>query len=195
MSKRITVEQIENIVIDSGVVYINYGVEGERLLAPVRGGNTFTVEGEIREIEVDGTRGKTKGLRRRIREDANLAVNFMDLSLKNLNMALPGSKLDVAGKKLSSGWKITDEDYLENVTLIGEDMKGEFKKITIYNALADEGLEISMQDEDESVVEVHFSAHHKPDPTETDVLWDVEDITEIAEQVSGINTTSVGDKK
>lgn len=182
MSKRITKEQIENILIDSGVVYIDYGLPSQRLLAPVRGGNTFTVEGEIREIEVDGTRGKTKGLRRRIREDAMLLVNFMDLSLENLNMALPGSKLDLEGDKLSSGWKITDEDYLDNVTLIGEDMRGRYLKITIYNALADEGLEISMVDEDESVVEVQFAAHHEPDPTDTDVLWDVEHIAEITEQ-------------
>lgn len=180
MSKCITTEQIENIIIDSGVVYINYGEVDERLLAPVRGGNTFNVEGEIREIEVDGVRGKTKGLRRRIREEANLVVNFMDLSLENLKMALPGSRIDELDGKLSSGWKIEDEDYLKNVTLIGENMKGEYKKITIYNALADEGLSITMEDEDESVVEVQFAAHHKPCPTETDVLWDIEDITEIA---------------
>lgn len=181
MSRKITLEQIENIIIDSGVVYLNYGEVDQQLLAPVRGGNTFTVEGEIREIEVDGTRGKTQGLRRRIREEANLTVNFMDLSLTNLKMSLPGSRLE--GNKLSSGWKIEDEDYLKNVTLIGENMKGEYKKISIYNALADEGLEITMEDEDESVVEIQFSAHHKPDPTETDVLWDIEDITEIAEKV------------
>lgn len=174
----ITVEQIENIIIDAGVMYLNYGETDERILAPCRGDNTFAVEAEIREIEANGLKGKTKGMRRKISENAHLALNLMDLSLENLKMALPGSTLDVEGNKLSNGWKIEETDYLKNVTLIGQNMKGEYKKITIYNALADEGLEVGFVEDDESVIELQLSAHYDPTDT-TDNLWEVEDLTSL----------------
>lgn len=176
MSK-ITVEQIEKIVIDAGVVYVNYGLPTERLLAPCRGSNTFNVEAEIREVEVNQVKGKTKGLRRKISENATLEVNVMDLSLENLKLALPGSTL--AGKQLTNGWKINNTDYIDNVTLIGEDMGGSYKKVTIYNALMDESLSIEMAEDDESVLALTLSAHY--DPTdETDKLWTITDLTELS---------------
>lgn len=173
----ITTEQLENIVIDAGVVYVNYGEEDQRLLAPTKGGNTFEVTAEIREIEADGQRGKTKGLRRKIREEANLTVTLMDLNLDNLEIAFPGSTKGL--NKLSAGWKIKDTDYLKNVTLIGETLGGAYKKITIYNAMSDEDLAIALEEDNEGALEVNFSGHHVLCPTETDVLWDIEDLTSL----------------
>lgn len=176
----ITTEQIENIIIDAGVVYLNYGEEDQKILAPTRGGNAFEVTGEIREIEVNNVRGKTKGLRRKIREEANLTVTVMDLNLENLALALPSSNLDVGGDKLSAGWKVTDDDYLKNVTLIGETLGGAYKKISIYNAMVDGDFAIEFEEDDEGTVELNFSAHHALCPVEgTDVLWDIEDLTEL----------------
>lgn len=173
---RITKEQIENIVIDTGAVYLNYGETAEKLLAPCRGGNVFAVDAEIREIEVDGVKGKVKGLRRKIREDASLTVNIMDLSLENLQLALPGSV--IVDKKLSNGWAITDDTYVDNVTLVGTDMKGRDKVITIFNGLVDEAFEASFVDDDETVIELKISGHY--DPTDTDdKLWSIEDVTEL----------------
>ena len=95
-------ENLEHIVIDAGVVYLNYGVdEKEKLLAPCKGDNAFSVEAEIREIEANGLKGKTKGLRRKIREEASLTVNLMDLSLDNLKSMLPGSRVSAASLKPS----------------------------------------------------------------------------------------------
>jgi hypothetical protein len=87
----LTQEQIENIVIDTGVLYVDYGEVGERILAPVRGENQFLVERTIRDIEFAGRRGKTKGLRRITEENAKLVVNLMDLSMENLALALSGA--------------------------------------------------------------------------------------------------------
>lgn len=172
MSK-ITVEQIENVVIDAGVVYVNYGLAGERLLAPCRGSNTFNAESEIREVEINGAKGKTKGLRRTISSNASLEINLMDLSLENLKMALPGSRL--TGSELKNGWKIEDIDYIDNVTLIGKDMGGTYKKVTIFNALMDESLSFVMDEKDESVLTLTLSAHYDP-ADETDKLWTITDL-------------------
>lgn len=94
----LTQDQIENIVIDTGVVYVNYEEVGERILAPVRGENQFLVERTIRDIEFAGRRGKTKGLRRIIEENAKLVVNLMDLSMDNLALALSGATYGNADK-------------------------------------------------------------------------------------------------
>ena len=58
----LTQEQIENIQIDYGIVYVNYGEVGEAQLAPTRGGGTVTITKNIRDIEFDGRKGKTKGM-------------------------------------------------------------------------------------------------------------------------------------
>lgn len=173
----ITNEQIEKVVIDSGVVYVNYGLPNERLLAPCRGDNTFDAEREIREIPVNGTRGKTKGLRRQTTENAKLTLNLMDLSLQNLQIALPGSKLEL--NKLSNGWKISSSDYLSNVVLIGTTLDDKYRKITLYNALMDEALSFAMTDKDESVVELTLSAHYDPEDADNK-LWDIEDLDTLA---------------
>lgn len=176
MSK-LTVEQIEKIVIDAGVVYVNYGLADERLLAPCRGDNTFSVEAEIREVEVNGVKGKTKGLRRKIAENATLETNLAELTLENLKIALPGSHL--VENKLTNGWTIKSTDYIDNVTLIGKDMGDNYKKVTIYNALMDEALSFAMNEDDESVVTLVLSAHYDP-ADEDDNLWSIEDLTSLA---------------
>jgi len=98
MGQELTTEQIENIVIDAGVVYINYGEIGERILAPTRGGNGFVVERTIKDILYDGRKGKTKGMRRIIEENAKLTVALMDLSMDNLALALAGATFSNADR-------------------------------------------------------------------------------------------------
>ena len=49
-----TTAQIESIVLDSGVVYINYGETDERILAPCKGDNEFTVDAKYAMIEANG---------------------------------------------------------------------------------------------------------------------------------------------
>ena len=175
MNKNITTEQLESIVIDAGVVYINYGETGEKLLAPTRGGNSFTVEQEIRQIERDGARGKEKGLRRVVEENATLTVNTLDLSVETLKLALAGAVK--TGDKIESGeGTIAEEEYLKNVTLIGEDMAGNHRVIQIFNALGDNGLNIETNDRDESVVSIELSANWNPEDY-SEPLYKIETVT------------------
>lgn len=157
----LTLAQIENVIIEAGVVYVDYGEPTERRLAPTRGGNTFVVEQEVKIIERDGARGKEKGLRRIVTENATLTVQLMNLSQDNLKLALPGADLSL-GVITNGDGSIPDGDYLKNITLIGDTMGGETKVITLYNALSDNGLSLGMTPKDESVVELQFSAHYDP---------------------------------
>lgn len=181
MSSKPTTDQIKSIIVDAGLVYINYGKPDQKLLAPCRGGNKVNFEGEIRQIEVNGTKGKTKGLRRNLSSDVSMEVNFMDLSLSNLKMAIPGAKI-VSGK-LSNGWYIEDADYLDNVTLLAKNNDGEagtYTKVTLYNVLVDQPISIETVDKDETVLTVTFSAHYDLSDS-NDKLWDISTIT--AEQL------------
>ena len=58
-------EQVEKIMLDTGAVFVNGS-----LIAPCEGDNTFVVEREYRDIPYNGAPGKTKGLKRIIRENA-----------------------------------------------------------------------------------------------------------------------------
>lgn len=176
MNPDYSVEQIENIVIDAGVVYINYGLPDERILAPTQGGNSFEVNQEIRDIDFDGKRGKTKGLRRVISEDATLTVNLMDMSQENIKIALVGVGYDETTKAITSGSVDNATlNYIKNVALLGETLGGEFKIITIYNALGDGGLKLAMKDKNEASIELKLSAHYDP-ADKTQPIYKIEQV-------------------
>lgn len=157
-----TKEQIESVVLDNAIIMLNYGEVDERLLAPCKGGVTCVVEQEIRQIERDGARGKEKGLRRIIEENATITASTIDISIENIKLALAGAT-DNGNGGLRNGTGngiIKDLDYLKNVTAIGTNAKGESVIFTIYNALADNGLNMQYNDKDEMAVELAFSAHY-----------------------------------
>jgi hypothetical protein len=82
-----TAEQLANIQIDYGIVYIDYGLASERLLGPTRGGATFEATQQIRDIEFDGRNGKTKGMQH---------IDFIDAVLKLTSLAISNDDLEVA---------------------------------------------------------------------------------------------------
>jgi hypothetical protein len=189
MPLNLTTQQIENIMLDTGVVYLNYGEAGERILAPTRGGNTFTVEQDVRVIERDGALGKEKGLRRVVTENAMLTVRLLDFSLDNLKLALAGST--VSGQVVTStlNGSINASEYFKNVTWIGTDMAGKNKVIKLFNALADNGLNIDATDKDESVLEVVFAGHRDPQDN-TEPLYTIENVANLAPNLSALVVTT-----
>lgn len=164
-----TSETVKNLILDAGIVYKNYGGAGEAVLGATMGGNSFSVEREIREIEVDGVLGKVKGLRRIITENAMLTVNLKEMSTANLKLALPGStstnypSATPTHDSIVSVGKIADSDYLTNIALVAT-VSGSTTPVVILlsNALADGGFEIALEDKNEAVIEIQFSAHYDP---------------------------------
>ena len=189
MGQNVTTAQIANVLIDTGVVYLDYGLGTQRILAPTRGGNSFVVEQDVKVIERDGAMGKEKGLRRVIKEDATLTVKFMDMSISNLKMALAGSTATATKVTNTVDGAILDTEYFTNVTLVGTDMAGKSKVITLFKALADNGLSVEMADKDESVVEVVFSGHR--DPTDnTSPLYTIEELSSLAPNLTALAITT-----
>src|SRR5690606_19131916 len=70
--------------------------------------------------------------------------------------------------------------FLKNVTCFGKNAGGGFKKITIYNVGADNGLTLAMKDKAEGVVAVELSAHWKSSVEVAEQnIWEIDDVTSI----------------
>ena len=189
MASTVTTEQINNILLDTGVMYLDYGEVTERILAPTRGGGNFTVEQDVRIIERDGSLGKEKGLRRVITENAMMTVRFMDISPANLKMALAGSTLSSVTVTSTQTGTIAASEYFTNITWIGTDMEGKNKVITLFNALSDNGLSMDFTDKDETVVEVSFAGHRNP-ADYTDALYTIAEVETSSDDLTALSVTT-----
>lgn len=187
----LTKEQIENIQIDYGLVYINYGEVGERQLAPTRGGGTFSVTKNIREIEFDGRRGKTKGMQVVDEINAMLSVPILSASMDNLALAMPWAtysdgKISAESSNLGA---ISDSAYLENITLFAKVIGGGYKKITLYNAMNENDFSLAAAPKAEGVITLEVHAHWDAEDDTKD-LYDVDDIETISADVTGPTVTT-----
>jgi hypothetical protein len=97
----------DRIMVDAGAIYLNYGLTTERLLGATRGGNEFNLNRTVRDVEVDGVMGSTKGLRRVVEVRPQLTCNLIELSLDNLLKAIAGASSEEA-----KATEIVDAEYL-----------------------------------------------------------------------------------
>lgn len=184
METKITKEQVENIQIDHGILYKNYGLESQSLIAPIRGGTNFKVERTYRNIEFDGAKGKTKGLKTLDDENATLTAKTLDFSLETMADKLPGAKITKDDKtnkitKIESGklGLIDESEYIENITMFAQKISGEYIKVTITNALDENGLDFSAVQKAEGEVELVYSAHHEYDEDKKVPLYTIETVS------------------
>ena len=185
---KLTKEMVENIQIDHGIIYENYGEENQKLIGPTRGGDNFKVERTYRNIEYDGMKGDTQGLTTVDDENATLTVKTLNASLDTFAEKLPGAKIT----KDSSSQKITkiesgdlgiipDDAYIKNVTIFAQLISGEFRKITIYRALDKNGLDFSAVQKAEGEIEMAYRAHHKYDDNKAPI-YSIDTIDSLEEE-------------
>lgn len=167
----ITTQTLENIFVDAGKVMLNYGETGtERALGATMGGNSFTVEAEIKDIRPDGARGPVKGGRRITEVMVKLVVNLFEITKENLLAALPGStatpypaETGSTHDSITRAGNIKDTDYFKNIALIGT-ITGKTNPVIIIvkNALVDGGFELGAEDKEEGTIELTFTGHFDP---------------------------------
>jgi hypothetical protein len=187
----LTREQIENIQIDYGLVYANYGEVGERQLAPTRGGGTFSVTKNIREIEYDGRRGKTKGMQVVDEVNAMLSVPLLCASMENLALAMPWATYSdgkLSAKSADLG-VIQDGAYLSNITMFAKVIGGGYKKITLYSAMTENDFSLAAAPKAEGVVTLEVHAHWDAEEDTAD-LYDIEDVGTISADTTGPTVTT-----
>jgi hypothetical protein len=138
-------------------ILLGYGlvsVDGEPL-GLTRGGSTFTVEREVRNIEADGDRGTVKGRVVIDTEEATLVVNALEIfSDAELSKYFPA--LDLTTNTIISTLNIVDADY-RVVVWEGKTLDGKSVTITLPNAINKGNLDLTLEDKDEVVPELEFT--------------------------------------
>ena len=167
----ITTETVKNFIVDAGAVYYFNDADKEtpsswNLMGATRDGNSYTVEQEIRYMEVDGVKGELKGNKRIINVIPQLTANFIEMSAERFADALPGSTIvdfptiDSTHDQITRSLEIALSDYMDNIALVGE-VHGKDQPIIciIKNGLASGNLEISTADDDEAGLSITFNGH------------------------------------
>lgn len=178
----LTQQQLESIQIDYGIVFVNYGEVDQKQLGPTRGGGTFSATKNIREIEFDGRKGKTKGAQVVDEINAMLSVTHLDTTMATLALAMPYATLagDSITCKSSDVGVLGSESYLKNVTMFAKTVKGEYKKITLYNAMSENDFSLSAAPKAEGTIALEIYAHW--DATDdTKDLFKIETVASIAQ--------------
>lgn len=181
-------EQIENIQIDHGIVYLNYGESDQRILGPTRGGATFEATQTIREIEFDGKKGKSKGMQVIDAIDAKLAFSQLALGIEDVQAAMPyltktGTDPDFKLEcTVDSLGLIPNAAYHKNVTLFAKLVKGGYKKITLYNAMNEAPFSLAAVPNGEGAVALEVFGHWETveDASNVGKLFTVEDVDAIS---------------
>lgn len=146
---------VDNILLGDGVFSIN-GVD----VGLTRGGGTFSIEREYRQIEADGDYGPVKGRVKKIKSTAKLKLNALELLPANLVDFYPAMNLNTSGvgsDVLTAALDVVSGDY-STVTFTGTTKAGKQVIIEIQNAINLEAIEWALVDKEEVVPELTFTA-------------------------------------
>lgn len=144
-------------------ILLGYGVftVGNTPIGLTRGGGSFEVETEFREVEADGDKGPVKGRQVIDRQVPKLALNaltmFTATEMKQFYPALDETTGTITGTLV-----ISDTDY-QDVKWEGKTMGGEKVTIIVENALNLETLTLTLEDKNEVVPELSFTGHYLED--------------------------------
>lgn len=177
----LTKQQLENVQVDYGIVYVNYGLTGQKRLGPTRGGGEFKATATITTLEFDGSKGKSKGMQTIESIEATLNIIVLDTSMSTLAMAMPYATYDSVGNTITAKSTniggIQDISYLENVTMFAKLMNNKYKKITLYNAMSESDFTLAAKPKGQAEIKLEIAAH-----------WDAFDDTKDLFKIEDIET-------
>jgi hypothetical protein len=163
----VTRQTARRLILDAGAIYLNWGLPDERLLGATEGGASFTLEQEIREPEIDGLPGPLAGTRRVTSVHPRITARLLEQTTRNILIEIAGAESEVENGYdviTREGWVIPESAHIANVAIIGTVSGSENPiVIMILNALADGGVELSFEDENEAGPEVQFTGHFDVD--------------------------------
>jgi hypothetical protein len=140
-------------------------VTAGKLVGATRGGGTFEAKPEIRNIEIDGVKGKAKGLQVIDAWEVKMNASVIEVTKEGLAQALTASDTDTSTNLdydiITAKNNIDITDYIDNITFVGKKSgTAEPVIIQIYNALNTNGLTLQTQDKGEAVISLEFEGHY-----------------------------------
>lgn len=172
----------ERLLLDAGAFFKNFiyepgGTENDtydsavaagKLIGATQGGGEFSAVPSIRQIEVDGVKGRAKGLEVIDSWDVYLKATLLETTTDSMRVALSAASVDSASDEdydiITGNGAIELDDYIDNVTWIGT-LSGSEKPVIIqvYNGLNTDGLKLTVKDKGEATIPATFYGHYPPD--------------------------------
>jgi hypothetical protein len=181
MQTGLTPDTFERLLYDQGLVYVDYGLGGERLIGATRGGNKLEIIPEIRKMPFDGAPGDVKGDKRKTGVSVKLTVNVSEWATNNILMALAGSEstADSTHDIITCDRNIQAGDYFSNVTmLLDKSATTTPFLVQVSNALALTGLTIDGKEKDEAINTIEFTGHYATTDLDTEP-WQIKNPLEV----------------
>lgn len=177
---------MEHLLLDAGAFFKNFtyeeggdsndtfdsAVAAGKLIGATKGGGEFSAVATIRQIGVDGVKGRAKGLETIDSWDVYLKATVLETSADTIKLALGAATIDSESDKqydiITGNTDISLDDYVENVTWVGK-LSGSDKPVIIqvYNALNTDGLKLTVQDKAEATIPMTFYGHYAPEDLDT----------------------------
>lgn len=167
-------ETPDKLLLDAGVIFKNFivGVDtyksakaAGKCLGATQKGVEFSAVPQFRRMEIDGVHTRTKGDTLIDGWEAYIKAAFVEMTSQTLKNALAAADVkdsDIEGyEKITGRDTIRDEDYLGNITYVGN-LLGEDKPIVIqvYNGFSESGLVITAEDKNNATVECQFYGYN-----------------------------------
>lgn len=135
---------------------------GTGVLGATRGGGTFVATPEIRELEADGKRYRTKGLIKTDSWDIRLTGTLIEAYEGNFKRALISADVTsgTSKKTVTLRTAIEDTDYIDSLCWISLMGDGGYMVIEVQNVINLDGLTFTFQDKNEGTIPFNFAACH-----------------------------------
>lgn len=166
----------ENLLLDTGAFFANFDIATDtfetalnKLIGATSGGGGFEAKPTIRDVKIDGVKGKAKGLQVLDNWSVTLSAKMLEFRKETFERALAAAKesnVSVNGAsytKIEAKNEIELTDYYDNITWIGT-LSGSNEPviIQIYNALNSDGLKIDTKDNSDITTELKFEGSYDP---------------------------------
>ena len=179
----ITANTPKHLQLDAGCFFKNYdpatdtpATAAAKLIGATSGGGSFSAVPTIRQIEIDGKRGAVKGLETIDDWVVTMTANMKEITADVLKLALAtGASSAYTASAAAAGYtkvvassELADANYIDNITWIGR-ISGSQNPIIIVikNALATNGLTLTVADKAEGVIPVTLTGHYSLSDMET----------------------------
>lgn len=163
----ITENTPKNLLFNACVLYKNLkwaesAFTGEPLGAS-SGGTKFIYTPEYMGAEIDGATVQVKGMKYKVGETASIEISFTEFKEEIFKDAL---HLVEDTTKTIEGYKVyktradlTEEDFLENVALVGTLVSGKQVILVLENTLCTSAMELETKNKTQSVYTCTFECH------------------------------------
>lgn len=139
---------------------------GTGILGATRGGGTFVATPELRELEADGKRYRTKGLLKIDSWDIRLTGTLIEAYADNFQRSLISADVDTGTtttskvNTLTLRTQVADADYIDKLSWVSLMGDGGYMVIEVYNVINLDGLTFTFADKNEGTIPFNFAACH-----------------------------------